>query len=200
MSGLQSIPRKDGEIFWKGTKMRASKLIRNIGMVMQHPADYFICPTVLDEIIAGRPTKTPDDVRRILAAVGLSNISLMARPAELSGGQIRRLAIASQLAKDPLPELFILDEPMAGVDWTARHDVVKLLQTLKSQFAVIIVSHEPGDLLKYADRVVEVGRGDMHDIDPKIVKRAIKIRKQTKSEARMKARQAAAEYAKRQKQ
>lgn len=196
MTGFKRVEKGEGEIYWKGKKVNPSRMIDHIGVVMQNPAAYFITPTVLDELVLERETKTPDDVRRVLAAVGLTDISLMARPKSLSGGQVRRLALASQLMREPLPELFVLDEPLAGVDWTARRDLAKLLGSLKSQFGIIIVSHEPGELLQYADRVVEVGRGDMRDIDNQIIRKAIKVRAHRNAQRRAMARAEAAEYMK----
>lgn len=187
MMGLTKVGRGKGTIYWHGEKVRPSRLLGNIGVVLQDPLNYFICPTVLDELVLGRPTKTPNDVRRVLSAMGLNEISLMAHPKSLSGGQARRLALACQLMREPLPSLFVLDEPLAGVDWTARKDLAELFGTLKAQFAIIIVSHEPGDLLDHADRVVEVREGGMQEIDPNIVKRAILVRKQRQVELREKA-------------
>lgn len=186
MVGLTKVNKGNGDILWNGEKMKPSNLMDNIGVVMQNPGDYFFTPTVLDELVLGRE-KSPDDVRRVLAAVGLNNVSLLANPTTLSGGQVRRLAIASQLMRDPLPTLFVLDEPLAGVDWTARRDIVELLGSLKSQFAIVVISHEPDDLLDFADRVVEVGRGGIHEIDPKIVKKAQEVRRERRAESREKA-------------
>lgn len=198
MIGLRKVDKKHGDIYWKGEKMKPRKLMKNIGVVLQNPGIYFFTPTILDELVMGRPNKTPDDVRQVLRAVGLNNISLMANPKSLSGGQTRRLAIASQLMREPLPSLFVLDEPLAGVDWTARKDVVELLGSLKSKFSIVIVSHEPGDLLQYADRVVEVGRGKMTDIDPNIIQKAVKVSAEIKARKREKVMEEAILYKKKQ--
>lgn len=192
MTGLEK-PNRGSEIYWKGEKKKSSQLLENIGIVMQNPSMYFFTPTVLDELILGRD-KTPDDVRRVLAAVGLNDISLKAPPTSLSGGQIRRLAIASQLMRDPLPSLFLFDEPLAGVDWASRKDIIEFLGSLCAQIGIIIVSHEPGDLLQYADRVVEVRDGDMHNIDPNIVEKAIQVRKKRRKDLRENAIKAANSY------
>lgn len=194
MAGFTPVKRGAGELHWKGRKVKPSAMIRYVGVVMQDPSQYFITPTVLDELVMGRKNKTPDDVRRVLAAVGLTDISLVSHPKSLSGGQVRRLALASQLMREPLPELFLLDEPLAGVDWTAREDLVRLLASLKSQFSVVIVSHEPGDLLEYADRVVEVSRGGMHDISTEVIVKAIEVRVERNAMRRAKALEDAAEY------
>lgn len=176
MTGIMKVERGKGQIYWKGEKVKPRSMLKRIGIVMQNPSDYFISETILDEMIIGCEYATPDQVRQNLYATGLTNISLLAHPKSLSGGQTRRLALAIQLMRQPLPPLFVLDEPLAGVDWAGRRDLIKFLGSLKDQFAIIIVSHEPGELLKYADRVVEVSRLGMHDIDPKIIRKAIKVR------------------------
>lgn len=168
-------------------------MIKKIGAMMQNPANFFYTQTVLDELTMGRDC-TPDDVRRVLTATGLTNISLLSDPKSLSGGQIRRLALASQLMREPVPPLFVLDEPLAGVDWTGRRELIRFLGSLKSQFAIVLVSHEPAELLKYADRVVQVRQGAMYDIDPKIIKRAVVVREWREAEKRAKALKEAALY------
>ncbi|CAN8061409.1 unnamed protein product [Agarophyton chilense] len=194
MTGLTKLRPRQGTILWDGQVIKAKRLLDNIGLILQNPANYLFLPTVLDELIMGRPEKTPDDVREVLAAVGLQNVSLMSCPRSLSGGQVRRLALADQLMREPKPSLFALDEPLAGVDWTGRREISDLLGSLKRKFAIVIISHEPGDLLKYADRVVEIGRGGAHEIDPHIVAKAIRVRAKRKKEAKARARKEAMEY------
>lgn len=194
MTGLIKLKPRNGTMFWNGKEMKSKHMLDHIGLVLQDPVNYFFMPTVLDELIVGRPDKTPNDVRDVMKAVGLQNISLLRDPRSLSGGQVRRLAIADQLMRDPRPTLFALDEPLAGVDWTGRREIAELLGTLKRQFAIVIVSHEPGELLEYADRVVEVGRGGTHEIHPRVIAKAISIRAQRKREVRARARQEASDY------
>lgn len=65
----------------------------------------------------------------MLEAVGLADIPLQVKPWALSGGQQRRLALAIQLVRQPA--LLLLDEPLAGLDWRARKEVVTILRKLK---------------------------------------------------------------------
>lgn len=173
MLGLEEAER--GTFYWNGKKTKQKHLVSNIGVVMQSPGDYFFLPTVLEELVMGRSSRTPDDVRRVMHAVGLSNLSLMANPRALSGGQTRRLALASQMMREPLPALFMLDEPLVGVDWTGREELVALLGRLKKEFAMVIVSHEPAELLPHADRVVQVARGRMHEVSREVIDRALRL-------------------------
>lgn len=182
MAGLKA--PESGKIYWKGEEeKKRGKLVKNIGVVMQSPGDYLIMPTILQELVQSRPTRTPDDVRRVMHWVGLPNVSLLSDPSKLSGGQTRRLALASQLMREPVPELFVLDEPLVGVDWAGREELVEVLGQLKSQFSVVVVSHEPAELLHYADRVLQVARGRMREVDRSIIDNAIRIQKERQSAA-----------------
>ena len=83
-----------------------------------------------------------------------------ARPRELSGGERRRVSLARALATDP--RLLLLDEPLAGVDVTARGQIRSLLREVADGFdgVVVLVAHDPLDALTLADRVaiMEAGR------------------------------------------
>jgi energy-coupling factor transport system ATP-binding protein len=165
-----------GDILWRGERMRKGARRLRIAMVMQRPADFFLGRSVLEELTLGHYTATPDDVRAVLLAVGLGDISLLKKPGELSGGQQKRLAMAGQLlrtrTRDTPPELFLLDEPMAGVDAAGRVDLARLLAGLRRDFALIVISHEPAELLAYADRVVQLAHGRLIEVDPAVIHRA----------------------------
>ena len=81
------------------------------------------------------------DLRGALNKVGLSEINLKTPPEELSGGQQRRLAVAVQLLRNP--NLILLDEPTAGLDWSMKNEVKNLIYGLKDKNTIIIVTHEP---------------------------------------------------------
>jgi energy-coupling factor transport system ATP-binding protein len=166
-----------GQIRWKGEKIKRDKLKSKISMVMQRPSDFFFAKTVLEELVIGRAEATPKDVRDALADVGLNDISLLANPQNLSGGQMKRLAVASQLMRKPRSELMLMDEPMAGVDPAARREMAELLGELRNEFAIVIVSHEPGELLEYADRIVQIARGRLREVDRSVIEAARRIRR-----------------------
>ena len=115
--------------------------------------------------MAAVPNLSPSDAssrfgcRDALASVGMSNVALDTPVRALSGGYKRRLALAIQLVRDP--HVLCLDEPLAGLDWKARSEVVHLLSELRRDRAVVVVSHDveeiaPRDGSRVED---ETGRG-----------------------------------------
>ncbi|XP_047983737.1 ABC transporter I family member 11, chloroplastic isoform X2 [Salvia hispanica] len=137
-----------------GNPNQCPKLLqpRRVGIVFQFPERFFIADNILDEIIFGWPRQRAGlQLREILASrlqkamtsVGLTGIPLDKDPQSLSGGYKRRLALAIQLVQTP--DLLVLDEPLAGLDWKARADVVKLLRDLKKELALLVVSHDLKD-------------------------------------------------------
>ncbi|KAL6135933.1 hypothetical protein ACLB2K_068158 [Fragaria x ananassa] len=130
-----------------------------VGIVFQFPERYFVADNVLDEVTFAWPRKKGDlqmkenlarNLHRAINWVGLSGISLDRDPHSLSGGYKRRLALAIQLVQ--IPDLLILDEPLAGLDWKARADVVKLLKHLKKELTILVVSHDLKELAALVDR------------------------------------------------
>ncbi|XP_019052503.1 PREDICTED: ABC transporter I family member 11, chloroplastic isoform X2 [Nelumbo nucifera] len=120
-----------------------------VGIVFQFPERYFLADTVLEEVTFGWPRqrgglplkeKLALRLQTAINSVGLNDISLDEDPLNLSGGYKRRLALAIQLVQ--IPDLLILDEPLAGLDWKARADVVKLLKHLKKELTLLVVSHD----------------------------------------------------------
>ncbi|XP_024974395.1 ABC transporter I family member 11, chloroplastic isoform X1 [Cynara cardunculus var. scolymus] len=130
-----------------------------VGIVFQFPERYFVADNVFDEVTFGLPRQNSDlkvkefiakRLERAITSVGLTGISLDKSPNSLSGGYKRRLALAIQLVQTP--ELLVLDEPLAGLDWKARADVVKLLMDLKKELTILVVSHDLKELAPLVDR------------------------------------------------
>lgn len=129
-----------------------------VGIVFQFPERYFVADTILEEVIFGWPRQKGSsqlkerlalNLQQAITWVGLNGISLEKDPHSLSGGYKRRLALAIQLVQ--VPDLLILDEPLAGLDWKARADVVKLLKQLKKELTILVVSHDLKELLTLVD-------------------------------------------------
>ena len=86
------------------------------------------------------------------------------RPAELSGGQAQRVAVARALAADP--GLLLLDEPMAALDIHAAPLLRRLLKRVLADRRAIVITHDPLDALMLADRVVILENGRISEDGP----------------------------------
>ncbi|KAG5527001.1 hypothetical protein RHGRI_028063 [Rhododendron griersonianum] len=129
-----------------------------VGIVFQFPERYFVADSVLEEVIFGWPRQRgglqlkellASKLQKAIISVGMQGIPLDKDPHSLSGGYKRRLALAIQLVQ--IPDLLILDEPLAGLDWKARADVVKLLKHLKKELTLLVVSHDLKELAPLVD-------------------------------------------------
>jgi zinc transport system ATP-binding protein len=125
------------------------KVRRRLGYVPQSSAfDPQFPVSVLEVVLMGRVDRSALGIfrradyaaaRQALEEVGLAGLG--PRPfADLSGGQRQRVLIARALASSP--EILLLDEPMANVDWSARQSLSELLQGLNRRMGIVWVSHD----------------------------------------------------------
>lgn len=155
----------DGSIFFrkepypkKGLKLR--ELRRKIGLVFQFAEWQVFEATVLDEVLFGLKNYgfPKEDIVRLanegLKKVGLDPVKFSDKsPFELSGGERKRLALASILALEP--ELLLLDEPAAGLDSQGRNALLEILgNRKKSGGGLILVTHNLDLAAEICDRVV----------------------------------------------
>ena len=142
-----------------GSPRRRRALRRRWGVMFQAGA-LFSALSVYDNVaLPLRELRTlPDDLihdaaMTRLALVGLDARDAAKRPADLSGGMVKRVALARALALDP--ELLFLDEPTAGLDPDRSDAFVDLLKSLHRQlgFTVIMVTHDLDTLFALSDRV-----------------------------------------------
>ena len=139
ISGLSNPQR--GRIIWKNQIINSRKRRWLCGMVFQFPERFFLGATIGKELKFGYKSIKEIKIKNVLNKVGLSKINLTAPPEKLSGGQQRRLAVAVQLLREP--NIILLDEPTAGLDWSMKNDVKELILGLSSENSVIVVTHEP---------------------------------------------------------
>ena len=81
-------------------------------------------------------------------------------PEKLSGGQQRRLAVAVQLLRNP--DIILMDEPTAGLDWSMKNDVSKLIRDLSGNNTIVVVTHEPNIFRDYASKIFYLEKGELN--------------------------------------
>ncbi len=147
----------------KGTSLRAIR--RKVGVIFQYPEHQLFEETVAKDIAFGplntgvNSAEIGQRVQNAMAMVGLPPELADRSPFELSGGQMRRVAIAGVLAMRP--QVLVLDEPTAGLDPRGRNDILKHIQELHTQHGVtlIIVSHNMEDIARMTKRLVVMEGG-----------------------------------------
>lgn len=148
----------------KQTDRRAVR--RKVGLVFQYPENQRFEETVEKDIAFGPRNLGLDDaevsrrVREAMAKVALDYERLKDRSVfELSGGQMRRVAIAGVLAMEP--GTLVLDEPCAGLDPRGREEILGLIRNLHEQAGttIVMVSHSMDDVASLAERVIVMNHG-----------------------------------------
>jgi energy-coupling factor transport system ATP-binding protein len=152
-----------GSIFWRDQELTPDQLQQLGGLVFQFPERHFCGHTILEELRLGHPELRSEAVHTALGEVGLADLPLNAAPHALSGGQQRRIALAVQLIRQP--NILMLDEPTAGLDWSMRRQLVNLLAKLKTHWTLLVVTHDAGDLLQIADCFWTLNHGELQAVD-----------------------------------
>ena len=103
--------------------------------------------------------KAMELAKKMLHQVGMDESFLDRSPFELSGGQMRRVAIAGVLAMEP--EVLVLDEPTAGLDPQGRKEMMQMFYRLHKELGltVVLVTHLMDDVADFADYVVVMEKG-----------------------------------------
>ncbi|HSR47006.1 MAG TPA: ABC transporter ATP-binding protein [Anaerolineales bacterium] len=160
---LNGILRGHGEVRVCGVPVEDENLGRiraSVGVVFQDPDDQLFSPSVAEDVGFG-PTymgltrvEVDGRVERALVSVGMAGSSARV-PHHLSGGEKKRIAIATVLAMDP--EILVLDEPTAGLDPRGRRGLIQLLNELPQ--TMLVSTHDLGMVREIFPRTVVLDGG-----------------------------------------
>jgi energy-coupling factor transport system ATP-binding protein len=144
----------------------AKQARQQVGMVFQYPEHQIFAETVYEDIAFGPRNRgfsaeeVDKQVHEAMAFVGLDFETFAKRsPFQLSGGQMRRVAIAGVVAMNP--DYLVLDEPSAGLDPRSRNAVFKEIMALHKErgIAIVLVTHSMEEAAKYANRMLVINKG-----------------------------------------
>lgn len=137
---------------------------KQVGLVFQFAENQIFEETVLKDVAFGPQNfgVSEEDAEQIarekLALVGIDESLFNRSPFELSGGQMRRVAIAGILAMEPA--ILVLDEPTAGLDPLGRKELMNLFKKLhQSGMTIVLVTHLMDDVAEYANQVYVMEKG-----------------------------------------
>ena len=140
---------------------------QRIGLVFQYAETQLFEETVAKDVAFGPKNlglsqeEIDARVREALERVGLAYSEIAERsPFELSGGQMRRVAIAGVIAMRP--EMLVLDEPAAGLDPLGRQEIMRMVQGFhRAGTTVVMVSHSMDDVAETASRIIVMDQGQL---------------------------------------
>lgn len=172
LGGL-SFPQR-GEVSFYGERLAESRFSdedfstrfrKRVGIVFQNPDVQLFNASVLEEVAFGPlqmrwpKEKVRESVDAALAKLGLSELRDRP-PHRLSGGEKKRVALASVLVLDP--EVVLLDEPAAGLDPESQNELIRLLSSWAGSLRTVVIStHELDTLEDVADRCYILNRGQI---------------------------------------
>ncbi len=162
ISGLAG--EQDGSVRWQGERLSRRQRRWLCGVLFQFPERHFLGLSVTQELKLGHRRLSTERIHQVLRRVGLHAIDLKQAPERLSGGQQRRLALAVQLLREP--DVLLLDEPTAGLDWSVRDEVLSLLQDLARDKVLIVVTHEPDLFHHWTCEQWNLQGGRLHALSP----------------------------------
>ncbi len=158
----------DGKDIWfKENKKNIRQVRFAVGLCFQYPEYQIFEETVYKEIAFGPKQMGLDSaeidkrVRDSARFVGIGQELMEKSPFDLSGGQKRRVAIASIIAMEP--KVLVLDEPCAGLDPRGRNVILRLIQDYQHQMGntVILVSHSMEDVASICRKVLVMNKGSV---------------------------------------
>lgn len=158
----------DGISLQKKTKQKVIHQAKTkVGMVFQFPEHQLFESTVLKDVMFGpmnmgiSEEAARERARYYLELLNIPESLLEKSPFELSGGQMRKVAIAGILAMEP--SILILDEPTAGLDPVSHDETMQLFYDVykKMGITVILITHDMNDVLEFTDEVKVMAEGQI---------------------------------------
>ncbi|CAH1854019.1 energy-coupling factor transporter ATPase [Convivina intestini] len=161
-----SVIINDFELSSQTKEKQLTALRAQVGMVFQFPESQLFANTVLEDVMYGPLNFGKDHLaakeaaQAALTMVGLPSQHWDKSPFALSGGQMRRVAIAGTLALNP--PIIVLDEPAAGLDPLGQAELVELMLGLKKQGkTVVLISHQMDQVMAVADWTLVMHQGQV---------------------------------------
>jgi len=161
MNGL--LKPTSGEVLFNGEKM--DKVNTKIGMVFQYPENQIFEETIEAELKFGPKNigmskeETDTEIKKVVDIMGIDS-DLSKSPHFLSGGQKRKIAIASVLTMKP--QIIILDEPTAGLDPGSHRNLLQTIVEMNKQgITIILVSHSMEDIAEICNRIIVLSDGNI---------------------------------------
>lgn len=153
-----------GEVFFKEENVyqAQNQLLRGHDKIKIVDQDFDLMPyvTVDENIIRNSLSLSDNGRKRLLGklknALNLKDVGKN-KAVNTSGGQKQRVALATAVATTP--DVLILDEPFANLDYALKMDVIRLLKADWRAKAMVVVAHEPSDLLSLCNRIVVMKKG-----------------------------------------
>lgn len=163
----------EGELTVFGTKLPPKKnakvnhLRQKVGLVFQFPEYQLFENTIIEDISFGpknfKATKAHalENAKKAASLVGIGEELYDKSPFQISGGQMRRVAVAGILAMDP--SILVLDEPTRGLDPKGRRETMDMFQRIheEEKKSIILVTHDMDLVSRYAKRVIVLKDGEI---------------------------------------
>jgi energy-coupling factor transport system ATP-binding protein len=148
-------------------KFKTKELRKTVGYLFQFSENQIFSDTVLKEVMFGpKNFGIKDEELKNIAMESLKKVNIdesfyERSPIELSGGEKRRIAIASVLASKP--DILILDEPTVGLDPVGKEDLLNLLKEIqeKTHKSIVMITHDMDNVARFAKRVIVMNKAEI---------------------------------------
>ncbi len=156
-----------GTILPTKKKIKVNPIRQKVGLVFQFPEYQLFEITILKDVAFG-PTNFKETkvhainyAKEALSLVGIDESMYEESPFRISGGEMRRVAIAGILAMKP--DILVLDEPTRGLDPQGRIDIMEMFNQIhhKNNKTILMITHDMDIVAKYAKRVIVLNEGHL---------------------------------------